>query len=95
MKRFGWAIKTGGDPEIAGALAAGIQSARVDGSEAVRRVAMMQHTPGEWAEMVEEARVVYGGRKFAPLWARVLLAGYGLVCYGVALAFRKVTRGVM
>lgn len=66
MKRFGFAIRTGGDPEIAGALARGIQmgsprqeALRKQSSEAVRRVAMMQHTPEEWAEMLEDAQYAY------------------------------------
>ena len=63
-KRFGFAIRTGGDPEIAGALAQGIaqatrESLRQQSSDAVRRVAMMQHTPEEWAEMIEEAQYEY------------------------------------
>ena len=64
MKRYGFAIKTGGDPEIAGALEAGIRAGTREelqrtGSDAVRRVAMMQHTPEEWAEMIEDAQYEY------------------------------------
>lgn len=64
MKRYGFAIRTGGDPEIAGALAQGIaqatrESLRQQSSDAVRRVAMMQHTPEEWAEMLEDAQYEY------------------------------------
>ena len=64
MKRYGFAIKTGGDPEIAGALEAGIRAGtreeiRQAGSDAVRRVAMMRHTPEEWAEMIEDAQYEY------------------------------------
>ena len=96
--RYGWAIRTGGDPEIAGALADGIEAgARMrHSSDAVRRVAMMRHTPQEWAEMTEEARVFYGGRRYTPRWAEALLVGYALVCYGVAMAYRllgRVTEG--
>ena len=64
MKRYGFAIKTGGDPEISAALAAGIDQATASSlhrqsSEAVRRVAMMRHTPEEWAEMLEDAQYEY------------------------------------
>ena len=101
MKRFGFAIRTGGDPEIAGALARGIQMGSPTGAdapppscgrealgeqagEAVRRVAMMRHTPAEWAEMTEEARVFYGGRTYTPKWAEWLLVGYAMICMGVS-----------
>ena len=89
MKRFGFAIRTGGDPEIAGALGSGIdqgtrRALEKQSSDAVRRVAMMRHTPAEWAEMTEEARVFYGGRRYMPRWAEWLLVGYALVCLGVS-----------
>ena len=103
MMRFGYVIRVGGDPEISGALAEGMaEGARRAGtataqrpafaphsSEAVRRVAMHQHTPEEWARMTEEARVVYGGRPWAPRWAETLLIGWALVCYGMWLAWRR------
>ena len=91
MKRFGFAIRTGGDPEIAGALADGMkrgcphqEALRKQSSDAVRRVAMMRHTPQEWAEMTEEARVFYGGRTYTPKWAEWLLVGYAMICMGVS-----------
>ena len=103
MKRFGYAIRTGGDPEIGDALKDGIErgTGRPTGadappprcggealerqsSEAVRRVAMMRHTPEEWAEMTEEARVFYGGRRYMPRWAEWLLVGYAMVCLWVS-----------
>ena len=97
MKRIGFAIRVAGDPEISGALAAGIErgtraEVRQTGSEAVRRVAMMRHTPEEWAEMIEEARVIHGGRKRLPRWAERLLAGYALICWGVSRAYRAQDR---
>ncbi|MBQ1788813.1 MAG: hypothetical protein II008_01435 [Oscillospiraceae bacterium] len=96
--RYGYAIKTGGAPEISGALADGIMAGvkQAHRSDAVRRVAMMRHTPAEWAKMTEEARVFYGGRRYTPRWAEALLVGYALICYGVAMAYRllgRVTEG--
>lgn len=96
--RYGYAIRTGGDPEISGALADGIMSGvkQAHRSDAVRRVAMMRHTPAEWAEMTEEARVIYGGQPVPPRWATPLLVGYALICYATALAYRllgRVTEG--
>ena len=87
MIRYGYAIRLGGDPEISGALARGIQSGtRTElqraSSEAVRRVAMYQHSPEEWEEMIEEARVLYGGRRYTPRWAERLLVGYAMICLG-------------
>lgn len=94
--RYGYAIRLGGDPEISGALEAGIRAAAREDtginatcSEAVRRVAMMRHTPQEWAEMTEEARVIYGGTRCSPAWARAMLAGYALICYGLSLAWGR------
>ena len=93
MKRYGFAIKTGGDPEIAGALEAGIRAGtreevRQAGSDAVRRVAMMRHTPEEWAAMTTKARYDYGQTRPAPRWAQRLLVAYAMLCYGIAQAFR-------
>jgi len=127
MRRYGYAIRVGGDSEIAGALAAGIESGtasadttsltaaagtaslaaaagtssapyggtfpRGEGfggqaSDAVRRVAMMQHTPEEWAEMTEEARVFYGGQRYMPWLAEKLLIGYALICYVISIGWR-------
>ena len=115
MKRFGFAIRTGGDPEIAEALAGGIERGTGcpttastgktecptgplghlpiemgrQGSEAVRRVAMMRHTPEEWEAMIVQARYDYGQDPPTPRWAEALLVGYALICYGVSLAFRR------
>ena len=92
VTRYGYAIRTGGDPEIAAALGKGIdqgtrRALKTQSSDAVRRVAMMRHTPEEWAEMTEEARVIYGGRKVLPRWAERLRAGWGLICWGVSRAY--------
>ena len=89
MKRFGFAIRKGGDPEIANALESGIDrgtrnALEKQSSDAVRRVAMMRHTPQEWEEMTEEARVFYGGRDYTPRWAERLLVGWALVCLGAS-----------
>jgi len=114
MRRYGYAIRVGGDSEIAGALAAGIESGTASAdttsltaaagtypkgegfgegfggqaSDAVRRVAMMQHTPEEWAEMTEEARVFYGGQRYMPWLAEKLLIGYALICYVISIGWR-------
>ena len=98
--RFGYLIKLGGDAEIAGALKAGVDSGMEQytasaepfnrtalGSEAVRRVAMWQHSPEEWAHMTEEARVIYGGQPYSPKWAEALLVVWAMLCYGVSQAF--------
>lgn len=91
MKRFGYVIRTGGDPEIAGALAAAVSPKPMPAApDAVRRVAMHQHTPEEWAQMTEDARAFYGRRSWpTPRWARALLALYALACYGVSLAYHR------
>ena len=125
MKRFGYAIRTGGDPEIGNALKDGIErgtrerphpsapsalppshkgegstppgpaghpplsgEARRYSSEAVRRVAMMRHTPEEWAEMTEEARVFYSGWRYTPKWMNRLLVVYAMICLGVGWLFK-------
>ena len=112
MTRYGYAIRMGGDAEIAGALAAGIErgtdtssgasrhlplkgKAEESGkasSEAVRRAAMWQHSPEEWAQMMEEARVIYGGRRYSPRWATRLLVGWAMLCYGVVWLYRQQDR---
>ena len=101
MKRFGFAIRTGGDPEIAGALARGIQMGSPTGAdappprcgrealgeqagEAVRRVAMMRHTPEEWEAMTVQARYDYGQDPPTPRWIERLLVGYAMICMGVS-----------
>ena len=96
MKRFGFAIRTGGDTEIADALAGGIKdgSRQPHHSDAVRRVAMMRHTPEEWEAMIVQARYDYGQDPPTPRWAEALLVGYALICYGVSLAFRRLLAAI-
>ncbi len=54
-------IKSYGDKAIAGAIADGMtRQAQSHSSEALRRVAMQQHTPEEWAAMTAKARFDYG-----------------------------------
>ena len=93
MRRFGYVIRMGGDAEISGALAAGIDAGtrnevRQAASEAVRRVAMMQHTPEEWAEMIEDARVIYGGNRYTPKPLKWLLIVYAMLCSAVDYTYR-------
>ena len=88
MKRFGFAIRTGGDPEISGALAAGIEQASRDEvssyvTDAVRRVAMMQHTPEEWEAMIVKARYEYGQDPPTPRWMERLLVTWALAWMGM------------
>ena len=92
MKRFGFAIRTGGDPEIADALASGInrgtrRTMEKQSSDAVRRVAMMRHTPEEWNAMTIKARYDYGQDAPMPRWAERLLVGWALVCLGISWLF--------
>ena len=87
--RFGFVIRTGGDPDIAGALAAGVDQATRRAmsqpvSDTLRRVAMMQHTPEEWEAMIVKARYDYGQDPPTPRWAERLLAGWALVCMGAS-----------
>ena len=86
--RFGFAIRKGGDPEIANALESGIDrgtrsALEKQSSDAVRRVAMMRHTPEEWAAMTIQARYDYGQDPPAPRWAERLLVGWALVWMGI------------
>ena len=71
--------------------AASVESAHrmTSGSEAVRRAAMWQHSPEEWADMIEEARVFYGGQTYLPWWAERLLVGYALVCLVVSWLYKQ------
>lgn len=89
MKRFGFAIRTGGDPDIADALESGIdhgtrRAFERHNSDAVRRVAMMRHTPEEWEAMTIKARYDYGQDKPMPRWAERVLVGWAMVCMGMS-----------
>ena len=96
--RYGYAIRIGGDPEISGTLRDGMvkgQAARALGPRAeqgLQNVALRRHSPEELEDMIAEARVVYGGRRYMPRWAERLLAGYALICYGLSLAYRAQDR---
>ena len=96
MKRFGYFVKLGGDAEIAAALARGAEGALVParGCEAVRRVAMMQHSPEEWARMTRRARRKYGRNPVYPAPARWALVGYAYLCLGVGAAWRWLRDGL-
>ena len=67
-------IKTYGDSEIAGAIVNGIVR-KTPRPESLRRVAMHQHTPEEWAAMITKARYDYGqDRTHGRLYEAVLVA---------------------
>lgn len=93
MKRFGYAIKVGGDGEIAAALASGISAASVrKPSEAARRVAMRQHSPEEWESMIAKARWDYrrvGRRRSAAYHA--VMGVIGLACLGIGEAYARLS----
>lgn len=89
MMRFGWAIRTGGDPDIAAALGNGIdqgtrRALKTQSSDAVRRVAMMRHTPDEWDAMVMQARYDYGQDPEPSKIGSALLVGWAMVCMGAS-----------
>ena len=116
MKRFGYAIRIGGDAEISGALAAGMERGTGEpyppltrvlphcggealgprakealgprAKEGLRRVAMYQHSPEEWAEMIEDARVVYGGQRATPKALQWLVVGYAVICTTIERCYR-------
>ena len=63
-----------------------------EGNDTIRRLAMMRHTPEEWRQMTEDARVIYGGRCYRPRWAERLLVGWAMICYGLSRAYRAQDR---
>lgn len=95
--RYGYMIRLGGDREISEALARGADAsmqlipARASSSEAVRRVAMWQHTPEEWHRMTLDARRRYRRNRQPQGVRKALLVGYALACYGVSLAWDVLT----
>lgn len=93
MKRYGYFVRLGGDTEIAEALARGAQGALQPfpghSSEAVRRVAMMQHTPEEWRQMTLDARRRYRRNRRPQGVGKALLIGYTLACLGVNSLWRR------
>lgn len=92
--RYGYFIRLGGDTEISEALARGAEGAlRVapqHSSEAVRRVAMWQHSPEEWREMTLDARHRYRRNRRPHGIGKILLIGYALLCMGVSAGYRWV-----
>ena len=68
------------------------ESFSAEAQEAVRRVTIMRHTPEEWAEMTEEARIFYGGQEYLPRWAEWLLVIYAMACMGLGWLFRQQDR---
>lgn len=95
----------GGDAEISGALAAGMERGTTSSGasrhlplkgkalgprakEGLRRVAMYQHSPEEWAEMIEDARVVYGGQRATPKALQWLVIGYAVMCTTIERCYR-------
>lgn len=91
MKRFGYFVRLGGDAEISEALARGAQGALQplpgSSSEAVRRVAMMRHTPEEWLTMTREARRKYRRNRRPTGMGKIALQCYALVCYTASLLY--------
>lgn len=90
-----------GDPEITGAIEAGWKATRALGerpygetSDAVRRVAMWQHSPEEWHAMTLDAREKYRRNRRPEGTAKALLIGYALVCMVVSAGFRALFRTV-
>jgi len=91
MRRFGYAIRTGGDPALSGALRTGIEAATPAAPKAsrevIRRLAMQRHTPEELKQMMQKARVEYTQPMPAPRWAERLLTLYAFVCWCVSKAY--------
>ncbi len=65
---------------------------RGEGNDTARRLAMMRHTPEEWRQMTEDARVVYGGQRYRPRWVERLLVAWAMLCYGIGQAYRAQDR---
>lgn len=63
-----------------------------EGNDTARRLAMMRHTPEEWRQMTEDARVIYGGQRYRPRWVERLLVAWAMLCYGIGQAYRAQAR---
>lgn len=91
MTRFGYAIRTGGDAGISGALRSGIEAATPAApkasDEVIRRLAMQRHTPEELKQMMQDARRDYTMPMPAPRWAERLLTLYALLCWCMSKAY--------
>ena len=98
MKRFGYFVRLGGDKEISEALARGARGALQplpgSSSEAVRRVAMMRHTPQEWGRMTRRARRKYGKNEPVTGLPGALLVGYAMICLGVNWLWERLMRAM-
>lgn len=57
-------------------------------SDTARRLAMMRHTPEEWAAMTVKARYDYGQRRPPSRLTRGWWAAVGLIVYLLAVAYR-------
>ena len=101
MARRAIVYRAVGDAEIAGAIMDGMVAAQknpVRSSDAVRRVAMAQHTPEEWDAMITQARYDYGQDDEVCGLARVLLVAWAMVWMEISFWFgylRAVNRGEM
>ena len=60
--------------------------------EDMRRLNMMRHTPEELEAMILQARFDYGQDPPTPRWVARLLGLYGLLCLGIARAYRAQDR---
>lgn len=95
--RNAYLIKYGGDREIAGALARGVDAGmraqlRNWDNEAVMRVALHRGRGSEyWETMIAEARELYDTPEPCRV-ARWLLAVWGLICYLTSLAYHAQDR---
>lgn len=98
MKRFGYFVRLGGDREISEALARGaagaMQAMPGTSSEAVRRVAMMRHTPEEWRRMTRRARRKYGRNEEITGVRGALLVGYAMAVLAVSGCVDAIWRAV-
>ena len=60
--------------------------------EDMRRLDMMRHSPEELEAMIMKARFDYGQTRPTPRWVARLLGLYGLLCLGIARAYRAQDR---
>lgn len=101
ISRYGYAIRLGGDTDIARALASGIETGTrqllpTAASEAVMRVTLHRgRGPDYWEELIAEARCLYDTPE-PPRPVRWLLAAYGLICWLVSRVYHmscEITKG--
>lgn len=82
-------IRKYGDPALADALVTGVVAgSKKKPCDSVRRVAMHQHTPEEWAQMTEEVREERKRIRADGPVKRAILSIYGLIVLYVAAAWR-------